>query len=259
MLTIDMAPSDDFMVSSEAICGVIEAIGKASFATELLRSSRSFAAVDLVSVVLFPNARSPSFFGYDGILGRRYVEFAANQYVNHLHREDPNTGLLFLPSDTETKITYMDRDSVPTDRYRLDFDRSHIIDRVSLLSRTATGMSFSVSFYGGFVSGRLGETGMLRLQDFLPLARSLALRHIETARPAAASWIGALTQIKMRFPELSKRESEAVTGILLNMTAAQTATKLGIGTTSVITHRQKAYDRIGVKDMRALFKLLCGA
>jgi len=52
---------------------------------------------------------------------------------------------------------------------------------------------------------------------------------------------------------------QAVTGVLLNMTAAQTATKLGIGTTSVITHRQRAYDRLGVSDMRQLFKLLCGA
>jgi DNA-binding CsgD family transcriptional regulator len=260
MPAIDMRRSGDLKMSSEAICGVVEAVGKVSFATELLRSSRAFAAVDFVSVFLFPNPLSPIFFGTDGIPGRRYAELAANQYVNHYYREDPNIDEMFLPSDVEAKITYLDRDTVPTVRYRLScYDRAHILDRVSLLSRTATGIPFSVSFYGGFVSGPLGETGMRCLNDFLPLARSLALRHIETARPAAASWIDALTQIKMQFPELSKRESEAVTGVLLNMTAAQTATKLGIGTTSVITHRQRAYDRLGVKNMRQLFKLLCGA
>jgi len=167
---------------------------------------------------------------------------------------------MFLPSNIETKVTYLDRDAVPTVRYRLScYDRAHILDRVSLLSRNAAGIPFSVSFYGGFVSGPLGEAGMRCLNDFLPLARSLALRHIEMARPTPASWIDALAQVKVRFPNLSKRESEAVTGVLLNMTAAQTATKLGIGTTSVITHRQRAYDRLGVSDMRQLFKLLCGA
>lgn len=260
MPTIEMRRGGDLKPSSEMICGAVEAVGKASFATELLRSSRAFAPVDFVSVFLFPNPVSPVFFGTDGIPGRRYAESAADQYVKLYHREDPNIDEMFLPSNIETKVTYLDRDTVPTVRYRLScYDRAHILDRVSLLSRNAAGIPFSVSFYGGFVSGPLGEAGMRCLSDFLPLARSLALRHIEMARPAPASWIDALAQVKVRFPNLSKRESEAVTGVLLNMTAAQTATKLGIGTTSVITHRQRAYDRLGVKDMRQLFKLLCGA
>jgi DNA-binding CsgD family transcriptional regulator len=257
MPAIDMRRGADLKVSSEMICGAVEAVGKASFATELLRSSRAFAPVDFVSVFLFPNPVSPVFFGTDGIPGRRYAELAANQYVKHYYQEDPNIDEMFVPSDFETKITYLDRDTIPTVRYRLScYDRAHILDRVSLLSRTAAGIPFSVSFYGGFVSGPLGEEGMRCLNDFLPLARSLALRHIEMARPVPSSWIDALARVRVRFPDLSKRESDVVTGVLLNMTAAQTATKLGIAATSVITHRQRAYDRLGVKDMRQLVKLL---
>jgi hypothetical protein len=52
-------------VVSEALCGVVEAIGTTNFATELLRSSRAFAPVDFVSVFLFPDPLSPIFFGID--------------------------------------------------------------------------------------------------------------------------------------------------------------------------------------------------
>jgi DNA-binding CsgD family transcriptional regulator len=247
-------------VVSEALCGVVEAIGTTNFATELLRSSRAFAPVDFVSVFLFPDPLSPIFFGTDGIPGRRYAELAASQSVKHHYLEDPNINAMFVQSAVKTKVTYLDRDTVPTVGYRLScYDRAHILDRVSLLSENAAGIPFSVSFYGGFVSGPLGQAGMRSLSDFLPLARSLALRHIEMARLAPASWIEALAHVKMRFPSLSKRESEVVTGVLLSMTAAQTAAQLGIGETSVITHRQRAYERLGVKDMRQLVKLLCGA
>jgi DNA-binding CsgD family transcriptional regulator len=71
-----------------------------------------------------------------------------------------------------------------------------------------------------------------------------------------SSWTDTLTQVKPRFPKLSPRESEMVAGTLLNMTATQTAAKLGIGTTSVITHRKRAYNRLGVNNMRDLFKSL---
>ena len=130
------------------------------------------------------------------------------------------------------------------------------MDRVSVLSRTSLGVPFSVSFYGGFLSGPLGSSGSRALADFLPLARSLAARHIEMARPRLDDWPDTLVQVKSRFPNLSPRESEAIVGVLLNMTAAETAAKLGIGTTSVITFRKRAYERLGLNNMRELFKVL---
>jgi DNA-binding CsgD family transcriptional regulator len=150
----------------------------------------------------------------------------------------------------------LSRDEVPTTSYRLScYDRAHILDRVSVLSYTSVGIPFSVSFYGGFVSGKLGEDGQRRLSGFLPLARSLAAKHIEMARPQLEGWSHALAQVKSRFPSLSPREGEVIAGVLLNMTAADTATKLGIGSTSVITFRKRAYERLGVNDMRELFRI----
>jgi DNA-binding CsgD family transcriptional regulator len=241
-------------------CAAIQAIGRANFASQLLRASRSFACVDFVSIFLFPTRHAPMFFGTDGIPGRAYAESAARHYVKRHYQDDPNLDAMFSSSVDDTLITYLNRETIPTMNYWLNcYDRAHILDRVSLLSRTANGLPFSVSFYGGVVSGSLGDAGRRALDAFLPMARALALRHIEIAQPAVSNWDDTLTYVRLRFPSLSTRESEAITGALLNMTASQTAARLGIGTTSVITHRKRAYDRLGVKDMRQLFSILRAA
>jgi hypothetical protein len=191
-----MTSSGDTQIAMprDGTCSTIQAIGRANFASQLLRASRSFACVDFVSVFLFPTRNAPMFFGTDGIPGRAYAELAARHYVKRHYQDDPNFDAMFSSSTDDTVITYLDRETIPTVNYRLNcYDRAHILDRVSLLSRTANGLPFSVSFYGGFTSGPLGDAGRRALESFLPIARALALRHIEIARPSVTNWDDTLT------------------------------------------------------------------
>src|SRR5882757_8564972 len=145
-------------IAINSVRAVLDALGKMTFATELLRAGREFAAADFVSINVFPEARSPVSFGTDGVPGRRYAVMASNQYIKHYYRQDPNVDAMFSSPRNTTRITYLSRDEVPTTSYRLScYDRAHILDRVSVLSYTSLGIPFSVSFYGGFVSGKLGE------------------------------------------------------------------------------------------------------
>ncbi|HHG84604.1 MAG TPA: LuxR family transcriptional regulator [Bacteroidetes bacterium] len=54
---------------------------------------------------------------------------------------------------------------------------------------------------------------------------------------------------------MTKREREVTSLTIKGMTAAKIAAKLGIAETTVITHRNKAYRRLGVSNLRDLMRL----
>jgi DNA-binding CsgD family transcriptional regulator len=51
------------------------------------------------------------------------------------------------------------------------------------------------------------------------------------------------------------REAECAAGVIAGLTAEKIALMLGIKATSVITHRKRAYDRLGVSGQRELIAL----
>lgn len=55
-----------------------------------------------------------------------------------------------------------------------------------------------------------------------------------------------------RFPALSRREADVAAGVIAGLTAQEIADRLDIAPTSVITHRKRAYQRIGVANQRQL-------
>jgi DNA-binding CsgD family transcriptional regulator len=58
--------------------------------------------------------------------------------------------------------------------------------------------------------------------------------------------------LKARYPRMSMRELEVAARVKAGMSARQIATELGIAETTVITHRNSAYARAGVTNLREL-------
>jgi DNA-binding CsgD family transcriptional regulator len=56
----------------------------------------------------------------------------------------------------------------------------------------------------------------------------------------------ALRRRTGRFPLLTAREAQCAAGVICGLTADEIALKLDIKTASVITHRKRAYGRLGV-------------
>ena len=233
----------------------MRAVGRTDFVHQLLESSRSFAPVDFVSVFLFPSKDQPVFVGTEGRPGQRFADLAADHYVKRHYRDDPNVSVMFDGGGREgTTVTYLQRDDVPTASYRTwCYDRAQIADRLSLISHTDQGMPFSVSFYGGR-GGDLPESDRESLLTFFPYVRAAALRHLELWRGQAIDLNTLRTRLIERFPILSRREADVATGVVAGLTADEIGDWLGIAATSVITHRKRAYDRIGVANQRGLLQ-----
>ncbi|WP_157188243.1 helix-turn-helix transcriptional regulator [Nitratireductor pacificus] len=241
---------------SDAVCALIGAIGRDGFIGQLLASSQTVAPIDFVSMFLYPSKERPVFLGTASGLGQRFANTAADHYQSHYYREDPNIGVMFDGGGCDgTVFTYLTRDDIPTASYRTwCYDRAQIADRLSLVSRTEQGMPFSVSFYSGRPRGVLPETNRRALMGFLPYVRALSLRHLDL-------WSGTMdlatarTRIAQRFPALSPRETDVAAGVVAGLTAQETAEWLGIAATSVITHRKRAYERLGIANQRELIQV----
>lgn len=239
-----------------AACGLVRAVGRSGFVHELLEASRAFAPVDFVSIFLFPSKDKPIFVGTEGRPGQRFADSAADHYLTRHYRDDPNIEVLFDGDGRDkTVTTYLRRDDVPTASYRTwCYDRAQIADRLSLLSHTDRGLPFSVSFYGGRAGGNLPEPERASLLTFFPYVRAAALRHLELWRDDAIDLDTARARLTERFPTLSRREADVAAGVVAGLTADEIGDWLGIAATSVITHRKRAYERLGVANQRELLQ-----
>ena len=59
-------------------------------------------------------------------------------------------------------------------------------------------------------------------------------------------------RLKSRYPALSARELQLAAWVKAGMSARRIAAELGIAETTVITHRNSVYVRIGVANLREL-------
>jgi len=151
--------------------------------------------------------------------------------------------------------TYMRRDDFPSLQYRvLCYDRARIADRLSLISANRYGTAFSVSFYSASPNGDLTEAGRRALLDSFPLIQAIAARHAELIQPCGGPE-DVLLRIRVNFAELSPREAEVAAGVVAGLSAADMGDWLGIAETSVITHRKRAYERLGIAGQLDLVRL----
>lgn len=241
----------------QAVCDLVGALGREVFIAQLLRCAQSVAPVDFVSMFLYPSKEKLVFLGTASGLGQRFANTAADHYQTRHYRDDPNIGVMFDNGgcDDGSIATYVTRDDIPTASYRTwCYDRAQIADRLSLVSRTNQGMSFSVSFYSGRPRGVLSNSEREALLGFLPYVRAVSLRHLEL-RSDSLDLATARAKIIERFPELSRREADVAAGVVTGLTAQEMADWLGIAPTSIITHRKRAYERLGVSNQRELLRI----
>jgi len=95
---------------------------------------------------------------------------------------------------------------------------------------------------------------LVRIRKMPILKASLDRR--DTAHYRSLPAIGTMEEIqarlKARYPALSARELQVAARVKAGMPARRIAAELGIAETTVITHRNSAYARIGVANLREL-------
>lgn len=101
------------------------------------------------------------------------------------------------------------------------------------------------------------EAGLSQLREVADLLISLVARHqsLFVAKPSSTAALASLRRTEEGFlntKRLSRREAEVCARILFGYTSCGIAADLGIGKESVMTYRKRAYQHLGIGSQREL-------
>ena len=170
-------------------------------------------------------------------------------YLSEYRHTDPlKVAVEALDDQTQTVVLRLDPADIPHEEYRRAFfeDRD-IVERVSVLQRSERGWR-GVNIARHRRAGRCSETDISTLIGLGQLILPIVEKHFDGQ--ASQAWRENLTDIEARFqqgfPGLTERERQVCARAALGMSVEATALDLGIGRTSVLTYRRRAYGRLHV-------------
>jgi DNA-binding CsgD family transcriptional regulator len=253
--------TDRGRASSGLAYHLIGAIGREDFGPRLLSLLQEPLRPDLISSLVFAEG-GPLLLGHATLAERAAEARAVRGYLSGCYREDPNAKV--LSDDLKpgaTMAVYMNKTDVRTLSYRrLCYDEPRIADRLSVLHRTDRGEGITINFYRCETSGPFHSEHFDAIVELAPLLQATSVRHYEiVAARLPANFDRTLRLLTERFPRLTLREAQCAAGVIAGLTAEKIALTLGIKATSVITHRKRGYDRLGVSGQRELIALFHAA
>lgn len=209
------------------------------FAPLLLSVARSIDVVDEVFAYRLVDGGKPeSLFSSSELADSADRAIA---YANHFYAHDP---AVLARSQVRVGTSFAQRVSaseVNWARYRdLCFDRPRFEDKLCFGWRGVTE-TMVISFYRK--SGGSSQT-MAALGGLAHFAMS-AFADNHTPKPYTAPERRLEKRLELSFPALSRREREICARTILGWTADRIACSFGISRSTVLTYRQRAYQRLG--------------
>jgi DNA-binding CsgD family transcriptional regulator len=171
--------------------------------------------------------------------------FAARVFARcRLRFRPPGTGATSLASSTSLRVaTTQPGGCCVLDRARADVAR-------------LSAKNFCPHAHHCRGNGRFSDRQLDRAGALMPILLASVELHsgAKTAIPDSRSGTNEEMQasLKSRHPRMSTRELEVAARVKAGLSARQIAADLGIAETTVITHRNGAYARMGVANLREL-------
>ena len=220
---------------------LIEASSAGQFAAALLGAARRFDVIDEVFAYQIDSAGGVRMLLATG--ERRGLDKRTDAYARRFHAQDPllrQRAVQERPGGFTRRVRAAD---IPPGEYRaLCFDAPGFVDKLSFGWRTPESVMV-LSFYRGVqargaCAGPLGALGQLAMSALGAHAWTGA-----TPAPGADALHVLRQRLERSYPRLSGREREIVALTLLGDSAAEIARALSIRPATVLTYRQRAYER----------------
>lgn len=251
----ELDKAEAIQVAALDVAVIIETLGTDTFSQALLDFGVATIKADFMSIFCLGDDKTPLLIDTKCTVGNSRAQLAVNGYKRHFE-DDVDFQLMKPGSVNDDYTTYQNRNDVKQLQYRRDcYDMPGIADRRSAVRKRA-GYALSVSFYRSTEVGEFDNSDRHILDGLLPMLLALTERHV------AFHWKGKIAtinnneaQLAISYPGLTKREREVTSMSIKGMTAAQIAESLGVAETTIITHRNKAYQRLGVSSLRELMRL----
>jgi DNA-binding CsgD family transcriptional regulator len=194
------------------------------------------------------------------------VKSNAQRYVQRGYKDDPNLRFAEAKGGTGIEIRSLADAEFDDDSYRSRyFGRASTRDKVFILSADDDRVIYA-NFYRGNFQPCFDEDDKKKLQKYAKLCISFLSRHIKFSGrsvDSAESFFEespALRQIRYQQVlgllsgfQISPREAEVCAMIVIGHTTQGISIDLGISKNTVVTHRRRAYEKLGICSQNELF------
>ena len=241
-------------VDAVAVAELLSGIGTARFTEAALAFCARSLGASFVSIFVPGGEARPILIGTATTTHPLNARRAADGYMRH-YAEDANFRLLTAPGPQGMYLTYQKGADLPSIGYRRDcYERTGIADRLSLV-RSGGHDRLALSLYRSRASGPFAEGARAQAARLFPLLLQAVDRHLATAPAAASASVPDLEELlRRRQPDLTLRECQVAARVIAGRSAAAIAAELGLSENTIVTHRKRAYSRLGVSGMKALLR-----
>lgn len=257
-------------MEEQSLIDLIASVGEADFPAQALAFVNSRLVADHLSLFVFDPALVPRWVGGASRTSAKTAVLAGQIYEREMfYRFDPSSERVRRSTGTEDVVLFTLSESEISDpSYRSSiYARFGIIERVSLIRRVQ-GRWLLLNVYRDRGSGRFESSALTELAAIAALLMACAGKHIaQTAKSAtgmrqrSGSTRRGQTDAVASFEHmlqslnagLTRRELQVCAHALAGITVAGIAATLGVKDSTVATLRRRAYAKLGVVSLSALF------
>jgi DNA-binding CsgD family transcriptional regulator len=188
------------------------------------------------------------------------AEENCNQFAGRHYSVDPSLSALKGRSLQSAHVVRMQIDDIQDRQYRCCFGETHVQERLSYFCSDGSDL-YQLSVFRRTGMRPFSPSDMTHFSGLAEFVVASAVKH-EMFRRAAAGIhrhmdIEAIERLLRYVPgELSRREVQVCARVIAGMTIDQTAVELAIKRTSVVTYRQRAYEKLNISRQTELVALV---
>jgi len=241
------------------LCEAVKSIGTPSYGRACFALLEKALGAEHWALFRFSSSRSLKCLATGSAHHKLAAKENIERFVVRCHSVDPSLKVA-SKRNTATTLAKLAIDDIEDPQYRRCFELTEVRERVSLFSWIGTDL-YQVSVFRG---PRTSSFSPHEMSYFAALAKVLlvtALKHEAlldqpSTLPRHLTIEGIERMLKLRSPALSRREREVCARAVAGKTIEGTSLDLDIRRTSVITYRQRAYQKLGISRTNELVALL---
>lgn len=235
------------LVSIGECAALTQAIGTPSFGEASLRFLAQSVLVDTVILFEMRNGKAER-TAFASTRSAKKVDRTSSLYATHFSHLDPNAALVQSLEDQRFLASRLRECDVEDSGYRnVCYLQSGVVDRFSIISGSLKSW-WALNLYREKSSGRFTDDEIERLNTVTAFAGAAASKHVLIQRICQPAPIRDYVDRALEArTDLTRRERQVCCEIIKGKTAREIAADLGIGITSVITFRRRAYLKLGIR------------
>jgi DNA-binding CsgD family transcriptional regulator len=260
MLIISPVHADERLnLHTHNFCDVMKALGTSGYAQSCLSLLQKSLSAEHWALFRFRSGSPLKCLATASIHHKAAALENIDRFVVHCHNVDPSVKAASKQMSRAT-LTKLDISDIDDAQYRNCFELTRVRERLSLFSWIGNDL-YQLSAFRGPQSNRFTQPEMSFFAALAEILLVIAQKHEvlldwQRGAPCHLDVKGVERLLKMRSPSLSTRESEVCARAVIGKTIEGTSLDLNIRRTSVITYRQRAYQKLGISRTTELVALL---